>query len=333
MKKTLAVILCGALCGASLLGAAACGKTDDAYSVYAPDGAPALALCNAISQNGESFDYRVVDPSLINTYVTGEAPAADFCVLPVNAAAKLLGSGEVYQLLGTVTNGNLYFLTAGENEALTSENLSLLEGKTVGVVQLNNVPGLTLQVVLNKHGLEYQIVDGLEAEKAENKVNLLAVDATNVTPAYGCDYYLCPEPAATTKIKGTATAAKPFKAAGDLQKLYGGEEGYPQAALVAKKSVPADVIARMIGYMEGSAEYLKTASAETVLTLLEEKRTQGLAPAFNANNLNATVIANCSVAFTAAKSCKEKVNAYLAEIIAVNAASAGTASDAFFYEG
>ena len=75
------------------------------------------------------------------------------------------------------------------------------------------------------------------AEKATDKVNLIAFDPTNVTPAGGCDYYLCPEPAASTKIKGTASAQKHFRMAGDLQALYGGEEGYPQAVLVAKKSI------------------------------------------------------------------------------------------------
>ena len=116
-------------------------------------------------------------------------------------------------------------------------------------------PGLTLQAVLNKYGIDYQIVEN-GGEKAEDKVNLIAFDPANVTPAGGCDYYLCPEPAASTKIKGTASAAKPFRMAGDLQALYGGEEGYPQAVLVAKKAVlegdktDKDVVKTMLSYME-----------------------------------------------------------------------------------
>lgn len=354
MKKQIAVIIGAALCGAALLGTAACGSGEQetekggstTYTVYAPDGAPALALVNAIAASADSvaslsaapsateaFEYHVVDSNLIQTYVTGANPAADFCILPVNAASKLLGTGEVYQMLGTVTNGNLYFLTTGDNAVLTADTLSTLVGKTVGVVQLANVPGLTLQVVLNQYGVDYTVLDGLQAERAEDKVNLLAVDATDVTPAYGCDYYLCPEPAATTKINGTASAAKPFQLAGDLQALYGGEDGYPQAVLVAKKTVSASALAKMVGYMQESEEYLKTVTSETVLTLLADKRTEGLTPAFSANNLNATVIANCSVRYTAAKDCKEKVNAFLEKVIAVNSTAAATVSDAFYYEG
>lgn len=122
-----------------------------------PDGAPALSLVNAVSKEDSHFDYHVVDSATIQTYVTGNRPTADFCVLPVNAASKLLGNGETYQMLGTVTNGNLYFLSTGDNAVLSADNLSSLAGKRIGVIQLTNVPGLTLQVVLKQAGIEYTI--------------------------------------------------------------------------------------------------------------------------------------------------------------------------------
>ena len=53
----------------------------------------------------------MIDAQAVAGYVTGASPAADYCVLPVNLASKLLGSGDAYRMLGTVTNGNLYFLT------------------------------------------------------------------------------------------------------------------------------------------------------------------------------------------------------------------------------
>ena len=339
MKHPVSLALGAVFLGAAALGLAACKQdadTDKTYSVYAPDGAPALALVNAIEDKAEKFEYHVVDSSTIQTYVTGEEPKADFCILPVNAASKILGTGTVYQMLGTVTNGNLFFLSAEDNEDLTQDNLSTLVGKSVGVVQLPNVPGLTLQAVLNKYGIDYQIVEN-GGEKAEDKVNLIAFDPANVTPAGGCDYYLCPEPAASTKIKGTASAAKPFRMAGDLQELYGGEEGYPQAVLVAKKTVlegdktDKDVVKTMLSYMEESGTYLETVTPETVLSALDGVRTEGLSASFNANNLTSEVIANCSVRFTAASACKEWVNAFLEELIAVNESAAKTVSDAFFY--
>ena len=347
MKHPVSLALGAIFLGAAALGLTACnqngpdtpddpGNTDapaKTYSVYAPDGAPALALVNAIEDKAEEFEYHVVDSSTIQTYVTGAEPAADFCILPVNLASKVLGTGTVYKMLGTVTNGNLFFLSAEDNEDLTQDNISTLVGKSVGVVQLPNVPGLTLQAVLNKYDIDYQIVEN-DGEKATDKVNLIAFDPANVTPAGGCDYYLCPEPAASTKIKGTASAPKPFRMAGDLQALYGGEEGYPQAVLVAKKSVlegDKDTVEAMLSYMEESGAYLETVTPETVLSALDGVRTEGLSASFNANNLTKEVIANCSVRFSPSGECKERVNAFLEKLIAVNESAAKTVSDDFFY--
>lgn len=342
MKKLLAGILTAAVCGAALLGAAACGgDKDGAYSVYAPDGAPALALAAAISQDDDAYSYHVVSSATITTYVgySDEAKNADFCVLPLNVASKLFGSGDTYRLLGTVTHGNLYFLTTGDNPALTAENLeTALIGKTVGVVQLTNVPGLTLQATLSDYGISYQTIESLSTEIAEDKVNLLQMgtDATNVTPAYGCDYYLVPEPAVTAKIKGTASAENPFSLAGDLQELYGGENGFPQAVLIAKKSLiesDKSAVDKLISYFALSASYLETADVQTVFDLLADCRTEGLDPAFPSATQTSAVIANCSVYFTAAADCKTEINGFLAKLIEINAAFTSAASDDFFYAG
>ncbi len=343
MKKSFKIAMAATVCAAALFSAFGCGDDpSDAkapvYSVYCPDGAPALSLLNGLSKEDENFKYRVISSATVQAQVTGGKPAADFCVLPLNLASKLLGTGSVYQMLGTVTNGNLYFLTTGDNALLTSENLNTLVGKTVGAVQLTNVPGLTLQATLKQYGIPYQTVASLQAEKAEDKVNLLQMgsDAGNVTPVFGCDYYLCPEPAVTAKIKGTANSQTPFKLAGNLQELYGGENGYPQAVLVAKKSIIEEnktYADRLISYFKGNAEYLAGAETATVLSLLDKVRTDGLAPAFNEKNLNAQVIQNCSVRYTEAKNCKAAVNDFLSKLIAVNPNAAAAVSDEFYYLG
>lgn len=130
-------------------------------AVYAPDGAPALALAKLMAEENTfsqtSLTYNIVAADTIGARVSGENPAADICILPVNAASKLLGSGAKYKMLGTVTNGNLYILSK-DGETLTKDNLSLLKGKTVGVINLANVPGITLKIILNKYGIPYETV-------------------------------------------------------------------------------------------------------------------------------------------------------------------------------
>lgn len=191
MKKFLATAIALTIGAAACVFTACAGENDDGtYTVYAPDGAPALALANAVNEDDDRYDFHIVASNAITAQVQGEEPAADFCILPVNVAAKLLGKGETYQMLGTVTNGNMYLLTTGDNPGITTDNLSTLVGKTVGVVQLNNVPGLTFQAVLSRNDIDYQIL-GNDVEAASDKVNLQAfADASTVTPASGCDYYL-----------------------------------------------------------------------------------------------------------------------------------------------
>ncbi len=139
-------------------------QTESALSgikVFAPDGAPALALAGLMAGAVDTSDvatdiyYEIVDAQTIQTKVTGETPAADICILPVNLAANLLGTGAKYKMLGTVTHGNLFILSAKTNEQITADNISTLKGKTVGVVNLAAVPGLTFKLILKKYGITY----------------------------------------------------------------------------------------------------------------------------------------------------------------------------------
>lgn len=328
MKKS--AIVLSALMGSVALFSAACGGVEEGeYSVYAPDGAPALALCKGISEKEDGcFSYHVVDASTIQTYVTGEEQKADFCILPLNLASKLIGTGESYQMLGTVTNGNMYFLTM-EGETITVENLSTLVGKTVGVVQLPNVPGLTLRAVMNANDVAYSVL-GNSTQTLPDAVNLKAIAPADVTPAGGCDYYLCPEPAASTKVKNTG-----LKFAGDLQELYD-EGGYPQAVLVAKTSVIEEnkgAVDQMIAYVEGASGYLAQANGAEIAALLDGVRTEGLAPSFTAANLTAEVVAHSSVRFTHANEEKERVSAFLTALISVSADAAVLPLNGFYYGG
>ncbi len=179
------------------------GTVEGTYTVCAPDGAPALSLASALADGDAHFGYQIVKADTIAAQVTNQDAAknADFCILPSNAAAKQLGTGESYTMLGVVTHGNLYFIRSNTSlPELTAENLSVLVGKKVGVIQLNNVPGLTFKAVLGKAGVPFSVLNS-EGKAESGKVNLVGLaDATAVGPAGGCDYYLCPEPAATLKV-------------------------------------------------------------------------------------------------------------------------------------
>ena len=169
--------------------------------IYMPDGATALSLAKLMHEDMAEPDvaeYHVVNASTIQTYVTGEKPKADLCILPLNLASKLLCTGETYRMLGTVTHGNLYMLSTDTATQYTTENLSSLVGKTVGVVQLPNVPGLTFKIILDQHEIPWQELTN-DVPPAADKVNLKAMDPATVNPAAGLDCYVVPEPVASAK--------------------------------------------------------------------------------------------------------------------------------------
>ena len=342
MKKIFAVLLSACLLAASVAAFSACGKKKtggDAAAftadVYAPDGAPALALAQLMSENmqfGGKVNYNVVNATTIQTYVTGQDPAAELCVLPVNAAAKALGSGKTYQMLGAVTHGNIYLLSNTEKEELTAANIKeRLEGKVVGCIQLENFVGFALQVVLDKYDVSYTVIEDPE-KPAESGVSLVNISqpAQQISATAVYDYMVAAEPVVSTKTGNIPT----LEVVGDLQALYG-EQGYPQAVLVAKTDfieANGGMIEAFIEAVEENADWLKadSTSAETIVNAVSSHLPDGATPTFTADNLSKTVIGRCAVRFDAASACKERVKGFLSEITAVNGVSFDTA-DAFFY--
>lgn len=322
MKKFLSFLTTALLCIACAFTVTACNNSGDGgkLSVYVPDGAPALSV--ATLADSDDFDVHVIDANTIVSKVTGANPVADIAIMPVNAAVKMLGKGDVYQMLGTVTHGNLFLLkNEGGEDITTAADLNKLENKTVGVINLANVPGLTFKVILNDNGLS-------------GKVNLVNVTPLEVVPTNSqCDYFVVPEPAATTKIN--ATQGK-LSLAGNLQTLYGGESGYPQAVVVAKKSViekDYNLALRFVNTFKNTKTWLmdETTTGAQIAGAIDKMTDGDLDHTFNANNLTKTVISNCGINFVYTAQSKNEVSAFMQKLNAVSDNAWGTPSDEFFY--
>lgn len=320
MKKLLAFFAMAILSVACALGVSACnnGGSGNKLSVYVPDGAPALSVAGL--SNSDKFDVHVIDASTINSKVTGANPEADIAIMPVNAAVKALGKGTTYQMRGTVTHGNLFLLKKeGGEDISTPADLTKLEGKTVGVINLANVPGLTFKVILNDHNLL-------------DKVTLVNVTPLQVIPTNSeCDYFVVSEPAATTRIN--ATQGK-LSLAGNLQTLYGGESGYPQAVVVAKKSLKSAEVFEFLNTFTTTKSWLmdENTTGEQIASAIDKMTDGDLDHTFNANNLTKTVIANCGINFVYSASSKTEVLAFMQKLNVVSDNAWGTPADEFFYE-
>lgn len=327
MKKLLCAFLGALTLAVSALGLTACGGNENgAITVYAPDGAPALALAQLMSVEadfGKNVSYKIVDATEIASHVTykDETKNADLCILPVNDASKLLGDGARYKMLGAVTHGNLYFVSGADKPNLTKDNLKTeLSGKKVGVVQMAKFPGAAVKLLLN----DYEILNG---------VTLQGVTPQEVGAASDCDYFVMPEPAATTKVNAAG-----LKIAGSMQQLYGDGNGYPQAVLVAKNSLiqtEPEFIEKFTKSLAYGSEWLlsESVSAEDILGAIKAHYPdpENTAPSFTAAQLSKTVIANCAVRFEKSAACKTEVQIFLSKLKAVNADFADEVSNDFFY--
>ena len=315
-----------------------------------PDGAPALSMAKLMIDeetfviSGETekttytVEYNVVAPTTIQAYVTGNDPRAAFAVLPVNAAAQLLGSGEEYKMLATLTHGNIYFVSAKYPDVqLTEANLDTLVGKKVGCIQLDNVVGLTLRAVLKENNIPFKVKEDVSATAESGVVNLFNIsDPQNmITPAAGYDFMVAAEPSVSAKIKMTAgnEAGKQLKLVGDLQKLYG-EGGYPQAVLVAKKVlIEAEPLLaeEFAAAVNESCEWVNADDVDVaaVIKAVADHLPDGATPSFSEKNLTADVIANCAISYVSAAEGKEEVKGFLEKLASVGATL--SVKDDFFY--
>ena len=331
IARILACLFC-AIC-ASMLGACT-QEISKEIQVYAPDGAPALSIAKLLQEDtqGDGVTYTVVKATTIDVYVTGETPKADVCILPLNTASKFLGDGNTYALCGIVTHGNLYMLST-QSTVYTTENLSFLIGKTVGVVQLANVPGLTFKIILNKLGLPWAELKN-DQTPSPDVINVKAVSADAVSPAtQGIDVFVAPEPAASVKAEKTS-----LEFVGDLQALYNEQKGYPQAALVIKKSLIQDNPAWVEGFLKEVEENAKTLSARTqvseiqaICNAVQSHLTQGLSPTLTAQSLTSNAINNSGVRFEAALAYKVQITEFLQQMISVQDGAASLIEDKFYY--
>lgn len=125
----------------------AAADTEVTYNVYMPDGAPAIALASLMDSGYAGASFTVVQAATIAQRVS--SGAADFAIMPINAAATLFNSGKDIVMLTVNTHGNLYVVGDGDKI-----DIKALKDKKVGVIGQGNVPDLTLRMLLAESGME-----------------------------------------------------------------------------------------------------------------------------------------------------------------------------------
>lgn len=324
MKKFTLIILTILLSFCTLFSG--CSRQSN-ISIYAPDGAPALALSSLINADLKGIDINVVASDKIASFITGENKKADVCILPINMASNLIGDGKDYSMIATITHGNFYFLSNSQTQ-ITSQNLGELIGKTIGVLQLQNVPGLTFKHVLNSLGIDYiTIQDAIE--KQSDKVNLMAINKIE-TARDDIDVFLIPSPQADV-----ITNATNLNLIGSLGSLYS-EDGFPQAVIVVKNEVLQNnlsTIKQVVSHIKNVNDFLIDKNFAKICTLINSKLENGLTPVFNENTLTPSVIEHLQIKYVSTKNSQEDVSSFINNLKTIEPNSVKTFNSNFFYLG
>lgn len=321
--KRLAVFLSIIICLILSVGCTG-ANSPSSLTLVCPDGAPAISA------------YALKDTKVnVTVYPSASATAsiqkdirnksADVAILPVNLASKLCASGADYKMIGVLTHGNLY----GVGKNVLDENG--LKGKTVGVIQLNAVPGYTVKLMLEKMGLQY--VENKEEKNADNVyLYQIPADATAVKTALDtskADVCIVAQPMCDRLI----SAFSLIKSI-DVQSLYG---YFPQAVAVVKTSVLENrksEVNEMIASLSG-CDYTALNATDLVNWInlhVADGEVSSLAP----QALTVSALEGSNILFSPAQNAKSAVQNYLTQLKRFDT-ELGTVAiavgDTFFWSG
>lgn len=334
MKKRLVLFLSIVLVLTLSLSMFACKNSeykDTTYTIVAPDGAPSLSIVDLLVNSKEydcgKVEAKVVAPSTIST----EAVSSDFAVVPANLAANLFNKGKEIKLIASVTNGNLYMISSKEG---TITDLEQLKGKLIYSIGKGAVPDLVFKSLLKNAQIEVEEGD----ESKEGKVVISYKDqGSEVIPLVvaaknkGEEVYgILGEPAVTNaKSKGVFESY-------DLQsawKTYTNSsiDGYPQAVLIAKKSIcenNPEIVSAVVESLKNSKNVLISNNEESLAAIKNSYESTSL-PA----KLAETVINRCNINVVETANNKEYFVKLYSDIFSINPGAIGgqLPSDTLYY--
>ena len=294
MKKAVTVIL---VILVVLVGIFAGCDNSSEIVCYVPDGAPALAVANIIA------DGKVGDTNVTTHVTTGEdvvakcaSGEASMAILPSNAAVKICSESNDYQLFSVNVYGLLYVV--GTRQVTTLQELCQ---NTVYSIGLGNTPEYVMKKILDVNNVDYA-----------NTFNYIADGTTAVQLVLGgkAEFALLGEPAVTNLIEKAAEKGKTVYRLFDLQQLWqqatnSAQQGYPQAALIVKKSLLNDTFVHNLQQiLQQNSQFLQN-NLQNLNSLL-----QGAGSSLNVN-YTAEIIERCNIRFVMASQCKNDLQTYL----------------------
>ena len=236
MKRIFATVLTVAVLGASIFAFIACGNIDGEYDIYAPDGAPVLALADMWGENAgdAELNYGVIAETDVQTKM--KSGSADFIVAPLNVGASIHAAykrGDApydYKLLNVTSWGVIYFTTNEEGyktheECGTAiEFLSQFDGKSLSTIGLAAIPGKTAEYLF-----EYADADVAISGSEAAAIKQSYATGTSMTAIFA-------EPAITGVNISTGGSVTVLASVSDVYREITGKD-FPMAGLFVRADV------------------------------------------------------------------------------------------------
>ena len=122
-----------------------------------------------------------------------------------------------------------------------------------------------------------------------------------------------------------------FQIVGNLQTLYGGENGFPQAVLVAKTSLIENNPAFIRDFVDGvkaSSAWLMTATGAEIVSAVSSHTSTDYQTTLK-EPLKVETLLRCGVYFTQSKDCKAEIQTFLQDLMQIDA-KVTIPNDAFY---
>ena len=292
------------------------------FQVVVPAGVPTVGIAKMMKEMPELSGAKMAYESIVATdtlapkLISGEA---DFAIVPSNLAIKVYNKGAAYQYAGATVWGVLY-LAAAED---TIKDWADLKGKTVTLVGRGLTPDLIFRYLLTKNGLTPDTDVTFE----------YVAGATELAPLFlsgKAEIALLPEPMLTQVLTKKPETKVVFDIQAEWKKATGGEDSYPQTAVLVKKEVAENYPNLTQAFLEKLAESVDFANKnpQAVGAYMEEI----------SDNWKAAVVSKaiprCNLAYKDGADTREALETYYTELMSFGAENIGgkMPDEAFYYQ-
>lgn len=301
MKKFVSSILIVSLIVSIFAG---CGTVqDDVYSkqvvsMLLPAGTPALSMIKLIEEEPKiNGTKRVMYQVTTSTDVLAAKlinEEYDMAVIPSNLAANVYNKAGAYEILGSSIWGVFYIVSSDA----TVTSLEDIKGKTITTFGRGLTPDAVLNYVLSENGISADSDITLEyvGDSSEVAAHLVTGEA---------EIALVPQPL----LANVLSKNEKLNVIVDLQEEWGkitGTDGYPQAVLVAKKSLVEEngiFVKNFIKEYEAAIDWVNMKDVEA--GTYYEKKSYGLPAA-----MVTKAIPECNFEWKSAQDAKVNLEAY-----------------------